>query len=181
MKFTVCSFFGTGRGEDRKEHTVTLRENHLFSTEEDDGLSALEVCWIFKDWPLDSDFSKNAMSVLYYTDTDGKEWRLSEIVALSPFRQKCFPAKPTDSETTAEIKRFLELAKQYSNMNARVHVMEAFYEFLADDCYNYMMGPSKFRKAILENCDVIIKSHAEEYPDLVAACKRLLTIWDSYH
>jgi hypothetical protein len=177
MKFTVCSFFGTGR--DKKEHTVTLRENHLFSSKDDDGLSALEVCWIFKGWPLDPDLSKNAISVLYYTDSDGKEWRLSEIVALSPFRQKCFPVKPTDLETAAEIQRYLELAKQYTNMKARAHVMEAFIECMEDDCIDYMMRHPMFREKLLEKCDVIIDSHAEEYPDLVAACKRLVATWDS--
>jgi hypothetical protein len=179
MKFTVCSFFGTGK--DKKEHTVTLRENHLFSSKDDDGLSALEVCWIFKDWVLDPDLSKNAMTVLYYTDTDGKEWRLSEILALSPFLQKCFPAKPTDLETADEIRRFLKLAKQYTDMGARAHVMEALMEFLADDCSDYMARHPIFRRTILEKCDVIIASHAEEYPDFVATCKRLLTILDSYH
>jgi hypothetical protein len=165
-------------GDDKQEHTVTLRENHLFSTEYDDGLSALEVCEIFKGWKLDPELAKDAMTVLYYTDASGKEWRLSEILELSPFSQKHFPHVPTDFEIATEAARYLELAGQHTDMREQMRVMQAFMQFLEDDCFDYIMRHSMFRQMVLEKCDVIIASHATEYPGLVAVCKDLLATWE---
>ena len=171
MTFTVVD-------EGKQEHTVVLRENHLFSSKHDDGLSALDVCHIFKDWKLDTELAKDSLSVLYYTDDEGTEWSLSEILDRSPFLQKCFPDKPTDLAIAAEAKRYLELAGQYTHMEARVHVMEEFMKFLEDDCFDFIMRHSMFRQMVLEKCDVIIASHAKEYPALVAVCKDLLATWE---
>ena len=165
-------------GKDKKEHRIVLRENHLFSSKHDDGLSALDVCHIFKDWKLDTELAKDSLNVLYYTGDDGTEWSLSEILDRSPFLQTCVPDKPTDLAIAAEAKRYLELAGQYTHMEARVHVMEEFMKFLEDDCFDFIMRHSMFRQMVLEKCDVIIASHAKEYPALVAVCKDLLATWE---
>ena len=166
--------------EDKKEHRVTLRENHLFSTKEDDGLSALEICWIFKGWALDSDLAGDAMTVLYYTDADdGKEWSLSEILALSPFLQKCFPDKPTDDEIEDEIARYIQAIKTHPEQAGAAVVAQDFMNFLHDGCEEFMTWHAAFRLTALDKCDEFIEIYPE-YPDLVAACKRITTLWERF-
>jgi hypothetical protein len=166
--------------EDKKEHTVTLRENHLFSTKEDEGLSALEVCWIFKGWALDSDLAGDAMTVLYYTDADdGTEWSLSEILALSPFLQKCFPNKPTDDEIEDEIARYIQAIKTHTDQAGAAVIAQDFMNFLHDGCEEFMTWHPAFRLIALDKCDEFIEIYPE-YPDLVAACKRLTTLWERF-
>ena len=163
MKFSVLD-------EKGKEHTVTLWENHLFSSKWDHGMSAQEVCRIFKDWSNPS--LDDAMSVLYYTDTDGKEWRLSDIVALSPFRQRCFPAKPTDVQIIAELTRYFGLIAEYETVAAKTGVAEAFMKFLFDECVDFITWHPAFRLVMFDKCDEFMTKHSE-FPDLVAVCERL--------
>jgi len=170
IKFTVIDAA-------EKEHEVTLCENHLFSSKWDHGMSAQEVCRIFKDWKDSS--PEDAMSVLYYTDSDGKEWRLSEIVALSPFRQKSFPAKPTESQIIAELNRYIDLIATYDTVVAKADVTETLMEFLLDECVDFMTLHPAFRLVVFANCDKFITSYPE-FPDLVARCKCLAASWEHF-
>ena len=163
-------------GEDKKEHRIVLRENHLLSTEEDDGLSAVEVCWIIKGWKNDSDLAKEALNELYYRTT-GKEWRLSEIVALSPFRQRCFPEEPTKGQIISEIKRFLILNDKTPTEDAREEVIEELMNFLYDDCTPVIENDPSFCMTMLAKCKELVEKHPER-TKLVASCQRLLSFWD---
>jgi hypothetical protein len=162
-------------GKDKKEHRVTLRENHLFSTEYDDGLSALEVCWIFKDWARDSDLAGDAMTVLYYR-MPGKEWRLSDILALSPFRQKHFPNEPTVDQINAEIKRLLNLNDETPTEDAREEVTVELMNFLYDECATLIKDSPRFRATMLAKCKELVKKHPER-TKMVASCERLMSFW----
>ena len=160
-----------------KEHTVTLCENRLFSSEWDDGMSAQEVCRIFKDWKDPS--LQDAMSVLYYTDADGKEWRLSEIVALSPFRQECFPDKPSESELRAEVTRRIDLIERYYRESERAQVIQELMTFLYEDCEDILTLYPGFRLATLGKCEDFMTKYSQ-FPDLVAACQRLMDVWERF-
>ena len=162
-------------GKDKKEYRVTLRENHLFSTEEDDGLSAVEVCWIFKDWPLDSDLAGDAMTVLYYR-MPGKEWRLSDILALSPFRQKHFPNEPTNDQINAEIQHYYHLNDKTTTADTQEEVIVELMNFLYDECATLLKDSPRFRATMLAKCKELVKKHPER-TTLVASCQRLMAFW----
>jgi hypothetical protein len=170
LQFTVIDAAG-------KEHQVILRENHLFSSEWDHGMSAQDVCRIFKDWKDPS--LQDAMSVLYYKDADGKEWRLSEIVALSPFRQACFPAKPSESQLRAEVTRRIDLIERYYRESERAQVIQELMSFLYEDCVDILTLYPGFRLATLDKCEDFITKYSQ-FPDLVAACQRLTTLWERF-
>lgn len=170
LQFTVIDAAG-------KEHEVTLRENYLFSSEWDHGMSAQEVCRIFKDWKDPS--LHDAMSVLYYTDADGKELRLSEIVALSPFRQTCFPNKPSESQLRAEVTRRIDLIERYYRESERAQVIQELMTFLCDECVDILTLYPGFRMATLDKCEEFMTKYSQ-FPDSVAACKRLMDIWERF-
>jgi hypothetical protein len=163
-------------GKDKKEHRVVLRENHLLSTEEDDGLSAVEVCWIIKDWAHDSDLAGNAMTVLYYTDATGKEWRLSDILALSPFRQKHFPKEPTNDQINAEIQHYYHLNDKTTTADTQEEVIVELMNFLYDECATLLKDSPRFRATMLAKCKELVEKHPER-TKLVASCQRLMSFW----
>ena len=163
-------------GKDKKEHRIVLRENHLLSTEEDDGLSAVEVCWIIKGWKNDSELAKDAMTVLYYTDATGKEWSLSDILALSPFRQKHFPKDPTNDQICSEIQHYYHLNDKTTTADTQEEVIVELMNFLYDECATLLKDSPRFRATMLAKCKELVEKHPER-TTLVASCQRLLSFW----
>ena len=157
------------------EQTLTLHKTGYFSSEWDEGLTVQQVAEIFKEWKDHS--ALDVLTVLYHTDTAGNEWRLSDIVALSPFRQRCFPEEPTKGQIISEIKRFLILNDKTPTEDAREEVIEELMNFLYDECTPVIENDPSFCMTMLAKCKELVEKHPER-TKLVASCQRLLSFWD---
>jgi len=167
MKLTIVNRKG-------KEQTLTLHRTGYFSSEWDEGLTVSQVAEIFKRWKDHS--ALDVLTVIYYTDATGKEWRLSEIVALSSFRQKHFPKEPTIDQINAEIQHYYHLNDKTTTADTQEEVIVELMNFLYDECATLLKDSPRFRATMLAKCKELVEKHPER-TKLVASCQRLLSFW----
>jgi len=157
-----------------KEQTLTLHRTGYFSSEWDEGLTVPQVAEIFKGWNDHS--ALDVLTVLYHTDTAGNEWRLSDMVALSPLRQERFPKEPTVDQINAEIKRLLNLNDKTPTGDAQEEVIVELMNFLYNECATLLKDSPRFCATMLAKCKELVEKHPER-TKMVASCQRLMAFW----